>query len=253
MLSYVLKEPIINFYLNDKRVIDSSKIKLFYSLISERINFVPLQYLTGKVEFYESELLIKKGVFIPRPETEILVEEVLGICSKYSVSTLIKVLDIGVGSGNISVSIAKKIKKIKITGIDISSKAIRVASNNSKLQGVNKKIEFRKNNLFPEDRKKYHIIVSNPPYISNSDMMYLPEEVKKEPVTALKGGVKGIDVLKVIIQRADKFLVCGGYLVLEIGEGQIEFLKQVSSCMKLVGIRRDLSGIERCLIYRKGV
>jgi len=251
ILSHVLKESQVNLYLYDKKFISSKELQLFRTLVSKRAESIPLQYLTKKVFFYGYEFNISRGVFIPRPETEMLVEEAINISRKYFLPGFTSILDIGTGSGNISIVVAKEIEKSSVTAVDISAKALNTALVNAKMHGVEDRIKFLKCSLFPGPGKKFHMIISNPPYICDSAMASLPAEVRKEPVKALAGGTEGLDLVKRIIEKSDRFLFEKGCLLLEIGYGQAEFLNKIPSNLKLMYIKRDLSGIERYAVFQK--
>jgi len=251
ILAYVLNEPVVNLYLYDNRIISAKDLRLFYRFVRERAAFIPLQYLTKRVYFYGYDFFIKKGVFIPRPETEILVEEVITLYKDYFSPRVVKILDIGTGIGNISVTLGKEIEGSRITATDVSQKALDVAVLNARLHKVDGKIMFKRCRCFPKDGEKFHIIVSNPPYIPTDDMPFLPEEVKQEPVKALYGGRYGLDVIRNIMGNSDRFLVKGGYLLLEIGQGQARLLKTLACNLKLIAIKKDLAGIERYPIFKR--
>ncbi|MCD6407483.1 peptide chain release factor N(5)-glutamine methyltransferase, partial [bacterium] len=211
-------------------------------------------YITGKVNFYGHDFFIEKGVFIPRPETEILVENVLKIWKEKFYPQKIKILDIGTGCGNIGITLAKEIKNCKVVGIDISEKALTVAKKNARYHRVKSKIEFVKGDLFPEKKRKFHIIVSNPPYIPSDEIPLLPEEVKKEPREAVNGGENGMEKLIKIISNSSEFLYNNGYLFLEIGYNQGEIIEKLDAgkynleCLKII---KDFNGIKRVAILRK--
>jgi release factor glutamine methyltransferase len=228
-------------------------MKLFTTLVFQRAKSIPLQYLTNQVGFWGYPFFVKKGVFIPRPETEILVEETINLQNKYFGSSYVSILDIGTGCGNICVSLAKSIEKSRIVATDISLKALKTALFNAKSLGVDKKIRFFKRNLFPEQKDKFHIIVSNPPYIPDVDIPSLAKEVTREPLRALKGGLNGMEVVEIIIHKSYEYLVDGGYLILEIGYGQANLIRDIKTCMRLVTIKQDLAGIERYPIFRKDI
>ncbi len=226
-------------------------VKTYVRMLEKRACHTPIQYITGEVDFFGRGFHVKKGVFIPRPETEIMVEKTLKLYRKYLEPSHVKILDIGTGCGNIAITLAKEIRKCSVIGTDISLKSLKISSHNAVLHKVKSKIRFEKANLFPRSKGRFHIIVSNPPYIPRRDISSLDEEVQKEPLRALDGGVDGTAVIKRIIRRADTFLHNGGFLLMEIGYGQAGFLRNFVSKVQLLSIDKDLAGIERVGIFRK--
>lgn len=251
ILSHLLKEPALNLYLSGKKNIPEGRIRLLRQLLVKRAAGIPLQYLTKRVCFYGCDLFVNRGVFIPRPETEMLVEEAVNLYKKDFSPGPVKILDIGTGSGNISVVLAREIKKCGILALDISDTALDAALLNARVYRVKSKIRFENQNCFPESKQKFHIIISNPPYISGKDMAFLPEEVKKEPVEALYGGEDGVAVIRSILSGAGRFLFDGGYLLMEMGCGQAKLIKNIPCNLELLAIKKDLSGIERYCIFKK--
>jgi len=225
--------------------------------LNERIGGMPMQYLMGKIEFFGLPFFISPGVLIPRPETEILVQAVIGLLSasaKEGVSRInpYRILDLCTGSGNIAISLAKHAKYAKITAIDIDDVCLNIARKNAVVNEINN-IEFIKSNLFsklgPND--KFDIIVSNPPYIKQSDLKRLPLEVKSEPIIALDGGEDGFDFYRKIISEARKFLKPGGFLALESGDGQAYNIKEIleeENRFSSIKIINDYNNIPRVVI-----
>ncbi len=195
----------------------------------------PLQYILGECEFMGLRFKVDSRVLIPRPETEILVEAVIqknkfNFPADYST----KILDIGTGSGNIAVSLAKFLPKAFVSTIDISAETIALAKENAALNGVADRIEFIHDdmkNFFKcyGESAFFDIIVSNPPYVKRADISRLPKDVQKEPLLALDGGEDGMDYLRTILEgiRRRNYLNAGGFLFLEIGDEQQELLKKL--------------------------
>ncbi len=219
----------------------------FEKLVNERIRGIPLQYVTGQTEFFGLLFYVEQGVFIPRPETEILVQAVL---DKLPKTAPCNILDLCTGSGNIAISLAKFAKYAKITAIDKNQNCLNIAERNALFNKANN-IKFIKSNLFEnlDSDEKFDIIVSNPPYIKKSDLEILPPEVKHEPALALDGGQDGLDFYRRILQESPKFLKQGGFLALELGDDQVFVVKNMFSGP--TEIIKDLNGIERVLIWTK--
>jgi len=231
----VTKKHRIYFYLGSGVSVSRKQKAFFEKNIKLCGRKVPLAYVIGKQYFMGDLFFIRPGVFIPRPETEILVEKALQFLENIKKDHLERsliVADIGTGSGNIAISIAKRVKNVFIYATDISSLALKVAEKNALFHGVSQRISFLFGDLFsPLEQKnleeKFDLIVSNPPYIEKEQLRYLPEEVRKEPVFALNGGKKGLDFYKRIIPTSKKWLKENGALMLEIGYNQAEEVKQI--------------------------
>lgn len=210
---------------------------------------IPLQHITHQQEFMKMNFYVNQDVLIPRPDTEVLVEEVIKIAKRINAK---KILDLCTGSGAIAISLAKYLENSQITAVDISEKALTVAERNAKTNGVQNQIAFLSSDLFKNlPKEKYDIIVSNPPYIKREIIKSLDEEVQKEPLIALDGGEDGLDFYKKIIKEAHKYLIPEGYLCLEIGYNQKdEVIKLIEKEERFKNIysKKDLYGIDRIII-----
>lgn len=218
--------------------------------------YTPLQYIIGKEKFLGLDFLVNENVFIPRPETEILVNTALEIISAMRRSKApVRILDLCTGSGNIAISIAKGLAKsaadYKIFASDISDKALEVAMQNARLNGVSDGISFIKSDLFENIERRYDIIVSNPPYIARCELKTLPKEVLKEPSLALDGGEDGLDFYRNIFLKAPAYLMNGGYCIMEIGFGQRAAIKEMIEGFKgfkLIDVKEDQYLIDRVIV-----
>lgn len=220
LMQYILKKPREYILVYDKEELTLRQEVNYFKGIKKLIEGVPLQHITKSQEFMKLNFYVDQDVLIPRPDTEILVEEVIKISKKVGAK---KILDLCTGSGAIAVSLAKYIPNSKLTGVDISSKALRIAKLNARNNNVEDRITFISSNLFdnvPEE--KYDIIVSNPPYIKSKVIKNLNKDVQNEPKIALDGGFDGLDFYRKIIKKADEYLKFGGFLCLEIGFDQRE-------------------------------
>ncbi len=256
LLSHVLNQQRIYLYLNYKKLLSKDSIKKFWKLIKRRAKGEPVAYIVGKKEFWSLEFEVNPSVLIPRPETELLVER--GIeCVKDIKRPWI--LDIGTGSGAIAIALAKELHDAVIWATDISKEAIEVAKRNAEKHKVLNKIKFLKGDLWEPLEKqnvKFHLIVTNPPYVSSEDYYNLPSEVKDwEPKIALWGGKKGLSLIKRIITGVAQFLFSGGFLLIEISPPQAECVKQLitqTGSFKALKAIKDYSGnlrvIEACKI-----
>ena len=244
----VTREEIL---LNLNRKINQSDSKNFNYYINLRKNYIPIAYIVNFKFFWKYKFFVNKHVLIPRPETELMIEKVL---ETLSVSSNKKILDIGTGSGCIAISLIKERPSCRITAIDKSKKAIKVAEKNAEMHQVGKKLNFLNIDVDKYFSNKYDLIISNPPYIKNSELLSLDKDVKlNEPKLALSGGYSGLEILFKIINKCKMLLKINGKLILEIGHKQG---KELSKYLNLNGfnqtkIYKDLSGKDRCLVSTK--
>jgi release factor glutamine methyltransferase len=224
-------------------------------LVCRRINREPLQYLTGEQEFYGLVFRVAPGVLIPRPETEILVEKALGLIENRSLSD-VRFVDIGTGSGCIAISIAHEIPSALGWAIDISAAALRIARENAIRHKVNERISLVQSDLlecFPP-KECFDLVLCNPPYVARRDSGSLPSEVRDyEPREALFGGEDGLEMYRRLLPEVFSRLATGGYLLLEAGAGQAEWIGQQAKKegFSLEMTVNDLQGIPRCIVARK--
>lgn len=262
LLNYFLKMNRSEIYLNSDRVLKYKEKRQLENMIQERIKKIPLQYITKHQEFMGMDFLVEKGVLIPRPETEILIEKVIEKIKNRESSYYMKIVDLGTGTGIIAISIAKFIKDITIYATDISKKSLQVALKNAQKHNCENKIIFLQGDLFEPflgkiEKNSFDVIISNPPYINSDDFKLLPSEIKNnEPKIALYGGVDGIDYYRKIVKESPKFLKRYGFIALEVGLNQAKIIKEMilkeNNYRKNVEIFKDYSGIERVVIaYRK--
>lgn len=213
--------------------------------LAKRKQHIPLAYIVGNAEFYGLNFVVNESVLIPRPETEEVVEFALKHINKIS-----KVLDIGTGSGAIAVTVAKK-TNAQVTAVDISEKALKVAIQNAKNNHV--KVEFLQSDVFSAlDKRKFDVIISNPPYISEGEYQTLMPEVKDyEPKIALVAEDDGLKIYKQIINDAPKYLEKDGVIVFEIGYNQGEKIKNLlEKDFKEIKVIKDLQGNDRIAFAR---
>lgn len=213
-LTYLLNTNKNLLFLNKEEALDE-KIENELKIINDKINKgYPLQYAIGKWNFYGLDLLVDKRALIPRYETEILVDLIINDNSNNK-----KILDIGTGSGAISLALSKNLKDSKIIGVDISKNAIDLANENKIKLNINN-VEFKESDIFSNIDDKFDIIVSNPPYINKEDFEKLDNKLYYEPQNALYGGEDGLYFYKKIIKNAKNFLNKNGKIYLEIGYDQ---------------------------------
>lgn len=237
----------------DGEELKKSQEEKYLKSIDELIEGKPLQHITHSQEFMKMNFFVNEDVLIPRPDTEILVEEVIGLCKN---KNKVKILDLCTGSGAIAVSLAKYLKNSEVVASDISKKAIAISKKNAKSNKVEDKITFIESDLFQKIKKeKYDAIVSNPPYIQKKVIKSLNKEVQKEPSIALDGGEDGLDFYRKIIKESYDYLKFGGYLCLEIGYDQkqevIDLIKKENKYLS-VYTKKDFGGNDRIVIAQIG-
>jgi release factor glutamine methyltransferase len=253
LLEKVLSLPKEKLFANLERNLSPQQEKKFFELINKRLNNFPIQYILGYQNFWSLKFQIGQGVFIPRPETELLVEKALELFSK---ENEIIIIDIGTGCGNIAISLGKEYSNSRIIGIDVSKKALYYANKNARFHRVHN-VEFLKGNLFSPLKKlnlyrKVDLIISNPPYVSEEEWMELDEEILKyEPKEALVPGKSGLELIEKIIKESPKFLKIKGFLLLEIGEKQADKVKELfNEHWKEIEIFKDYNHLPRAIKAR---
>ncbi len=236
-----------------EKPVPASAERRFFKLVEERRARVPLAYLTGEKEFWSIPFKVFPGVPIPRPETELVVEKVIELSSKKNEW----IVDIGTGSGNIAVSLAKELPKARIIAVDISRRALKAARFNAERQKV-ASIAFVEGNLFrgllnviPQGTSDF--IVSNPPYVPAGEWRTLEPEIRLfEPKRALVPGLTGFEFIRRLVRGAPDLLKSGGHLIFEVGQGQARrVLSLFDSRWTGIEIFKDLRGISRVVTAQK--
>ena len=251
LLSNSIKRDKKHIILNPKEILNSEQLGKFNSLIERRKKGEPIAYLINKKEFWKDEFFVNKDVLIPRPDSELIIEQVLKI---YSKDDQLQILDIGTGSGCILLSILKERSNFYGTGIDISKKSINVSKFNAKQLNLTNRVKFFHSSVDNFNNGKYDIIVSNPPYIEQLSLKYLEKDVVNfEPKLALSGGFDGFSKIRKVINKTSNLIKKNGKFILEIGFNQknkvIKILKEegfyVNKAIK------DYGNNDRCIISTK--
>ena len=251
LLSKVINKGRKYVILNGKENLKTEYLNSFNNLIERRKKGEPIAYLINKKEFWKNEFYVDTNVLIPRPDTEIIVDHVLRVSMKNS---QLNILDIGIGSGCILLSLLKERPNFYGTGIDISKKSINVCRYNAKMLHLINRVKFYNSDVDNFNIGKYDIIVSNPPYIELSSLKYLVKDVVKyEPKLALSGGLDGFSKIRKVISKAATLIKKNGKLVLEIGFNQKHKTKEI---LKKEGFYinktlKDYGDNDRCIISTK--
>tara|TARA_B100000900_G_scaffold220057_1_gene186565 strand:- start:1863 stop:2705 length:843 start_codon:yes stop_codon:yes gene_type:complete len=251
LMSKAIKRDRSYIMLNLHKKLDKKISKYYNNLIIERSTHKPIAYILGKKSFWNYEFNISRDVLIPRPDTEIIVEKVLQITKNKS---KLKILDIGIGSGCILLSILKEKLNFYGTGIDISKKCIDIARINANKLGVKNRLKLIKSDIDNFNYGKYDLIISNPPYIKKIDLKYLEKDVIDfEPVLALNGGLKGLSEIRKVINKASKLIKKSGQLVLEIAFNQKHEVKNIlnEKGFYINSVVKDYADNDRCIISTK--
>lgn len=249
LLAHALRVERIQLYLNYDKPLSAEELARFRGFVRRRAAFEPAQYITGKQEFWSLEFKVTPAVLIPRPETEVLVEKALEIAG----GGPFVVLDLGTGSGAIAVALAHERIAVNVVATDKSWAAIEVARINAARHGVIDRVSFAVMDLFEAmaPRPVFDLIVSNPPYVSDAEFLDLaPEIANYEPHSALRGGGKqGLGLIGKILEQFNAYLKPQGSLLVEIGQGQAEILKEALSVVPMARFEfiEDYSGVKRVL------
>ena len=237
-------------FLNNLNINDID-IDYFNSLLQKRLNYEPISKIIKKKNFWKYDFFVNSNVLDPRPETELIIEEVLRNIKDRKKQY--KILDIGTGSGCLAICLAKELTNSKITAIDISKTAINVAKKNIKLKKLEHQIDLRLIDI-NKIKDKYDIIVSNPPYLTECEYEKAQEEIKNfEPKVALVGGADGLQIYRILSKKIDYIMTNNSYFVCEIGKGQLDSIKDIFQNTNLVlkKISKDLNKIDRTLTFFK--
>ena len=251
LLSESINKDIKHIILNSKEILNNKQLENFNSYIERRKKGEPIAYLINKKEFWKDEFYVNKDVLIPRPDTELIIEQVLKIYSKQS---QIQILDIGTGSGCILLSILKEIPNSYGVGIDISKKSIKISKFNASKLHLTNRTKFIHSSVDNFKIGKYDLIVSNPPYIKLLNLKYLEKNVINfEPKLALSGGFDGFSKIRKVISKASTLIKKNGKFVLEISFNQKNKVKKI---LKEEGFYvnkaiKDYGNNDRCIVSTK--
>ena len=251
LMSQVIQKNRVNIILNSNNKLSKNDFISYKTLIKQRSNKKPISYLTGKKEFWKYEFHVTKDVLIPRPDTEIIVEKALKLTTG---KKSLKILDVGVGSGCIILSILKERNNFYGTGVDINKKTLKICKFNSIKLNISSRLKLFKSDIDNFNYGKYDLIISNPPYIKKHKIKYLVRDIfDYEPKSALDGGLDGLSELKKVIISSSKLIKKNGLLILEIGFDQAEIVKKIlkQNGFYIREVVKDFAGLTRCVISIK--
>lgn len=254
LLGHCLNRGRVELYRNGDYVPSNEELSAVNQGLARRLEGEPVAYIIGKKEFWSLEFEVNQSVLIPRPETEFLVENVVELV-KQNQSSPVKILEIGTGSGAISVAIASELKNGQVFAMDISGAALAIARMNARRHGVASRVFFFCGDNGKPLKEKFDFVVSNPPYISEGEYEYLPREVRNfEPKEALLAGFEGTEFHQEIINNVGPYIKKGGWLVMEIGYGQskaVERMLRQNGKYDYMSTKRDYAGIDRVVVAKR--
>lgn len=237
----------------EKNIINAKQLEIFQQNIIKRSQFIPVAKIIGNKNFYHDNFIVNCDVLDPRPDSEVLIEAFL---AKYpDLNIAIKILEIGVGSGCLSLTLLKLYPNIKIYGVDISKKALNIAKKNADKMMLSDRINLIQSDIFANISHdiKFDEIISNPPYIPTNDIKKLAKDLKYDPIIALDGGCDGMDFYRKIADKSSKYLNNDGGIIVEIGINQDETIKEIfaNNNFNILNYYKDLNKIIRVLSFIK--
>ena len=250
LMSQAIRKDKKFIILNLHKQIKKRDLDYFDNLIQERAKSKPIAQIIKKKDFWKYEFIVNKNVLIPRPDTEILIEQALKLVKN---KNRLQILDIGIGSGCILMSILKEKKNFIGTGIDISNKSLQISKVNGQKLRINNRLRLFKSNIDNFNTGKYDLIVSNPPYIKKSNLKCLEKDIGFEPKQALDGGLDGLSEIRKVINKSSELIKRSGHFIIEIGFDQKNKVKKIlrDKGFYIKKTVKDLSNHDRCIVSIK--
>ncbi len=250
LMSQAIRKNKKFIILNLHKEIKKRDLDYFGNLIQERAKSKPIAQIIKKKDFWKYEFIVNNNVLIPRPDTEILIEQTLKLVKN---KNRLQILDIGIGSGCILMSILKEKKNFTGTGIDISNKSLQISKVNSHKLRINNRLRLFKSNIDNFNTGKYDLIVSNPPYIKKNNLKCLEKDIGFEPKQALDGGLDGLSEIRKVINKSSELVKRNGHLIIEIGFDQKNKVKKIlrDKGFYIKRTVKDLSNHDRCIVSIK--
>ena len=250
LMSQAIRKNKKFIILNSHKEIKKRDRDYFDNLIQERAKSKPIAQIIKKKDFWKYEFIVNNNVLIPRPDTEILIEQALKLVKN---KNSLQILDIGIGSGCILMSILKEKKNFIGTGIDISNKSLQISKVNGQKLRINNRLRLFKSNIDNFNTGKYDLIVSNPPYIKKSNLKCLEKDIGFEPKQALDGGLDGLSEIRKVINKSSELIKRSGHFIIEIGFDQKNKVKKIlrDKGFYIKKTVKDLSNHDRCIVSIK--
>ena len=250
LMSQAIRKNKKFIILNLHKEIKKRDLDYFDNLIQERAKSKPIAQIIKKKDFWKYEFIVNNNVLIPRPDTEILIEQALKLVKN---KNRLQILDIGIGSGCILMSILKEKKNFIGTGIDISNKSLQISKVNGQKLRINNRLRLFKSNIDNFNTGKYDLIVSNPPYIKKSNLKCLEKDIGFEPKQALDGGLDGLSEIRKVINKSSELIKRSGHFIIEIGFDQKNKVKKIlrDKGFYIKKTVKDLSNHDRCIVSIK--
>ena len=250
LMSQAIRKNKKFIILNLNKKIKKRDRDYFDNLIQERAKSKPIAQIIKKKDFWKYEFIVNNNVLIPRPDTEILIEQALKLVKN---KNRLQILDIGIGSGCILMSILKEKKNFIGTGIDISNKSLQISKVNGQKLRINNRLRLFKSNIDNFNTGKYDLIVSNPPYIKKSNLKCLEKDIGFEPKQALDGGLDGLSEIRKVINKSSELIKRSGHFIIEIGFDQKNKVKKIlrDKGFYIKKTVKDLSNHDRCIVSIK--
>ena len=250
LMSQAIRKNKKFIILNLHKEIKKKDLDYFDNLIQERAKSKPIAQIIKKKDFWKYEFIVNNNVLIPRPDTEILIEQALKLVKN---KNRLQILDIGIGSGCILMSILKEKKNFIGTGIDISNKSLQISKVNGQKLRLNNRLRLFKSNIDNFNTGKYDLIVSNPPYIKKSNLKCLEKDIGFEPKQALDGGLDGLSEIRKVINKSSELIKRSGHFIIEIGFDQKNKVKKIlrDKGFYIKKTVKDLSNHDRCIVSIK--
>ncbi|MBD3333143.1 peptide chain release factor N(5)-glutamine methyltransferase [candidate division GN15 bacterium] len=254
ILCHLLDCDRLTLYLEGDNRLTEEHLSRAETIIKRRLERYPLQFILGEAWFYGRKFAVSPAVMAPTPETELLVETAIGYVKSYGIERP-RILDIGIGSGVIGLTVAAELEEVTVVGLDVSEEALDVARTNVRQFGLSERVELRQSDFFAgvAADERFDLILANPPYISETDYATLPPEVLADPKVSLVGGEDGLTAIRRIIAEAPSYLADGGRIMFEIGYDQSECIPELvaqQSAYESMTIMKDLNDIDRIVILR---
>ena len=250
LMSQAIKKNRKFIILNSHKEIKKKDFDYFDNLIRQRAKSKPIAQIIKKKDFWKYEFIVNNNVLIPRPDTEILIEQALKLVKN---KNRLQILDIGIGSGCILMSILKEKKNFIGTGIDISNKSLQISKVNGQKLRINNRLRLFKSNIDNFNTGKYDLIISNPPYIKKNNLKCLEKDIGFEPKQALDGGLDGLSEIRKVINKSSELIKRSGHFIIEIGFDQKNKVKKIlrDKGFYIKKTVKDLSNHDRCIVSIK--